>query len=126
MKLSYLPATAMISLLSPQPANSLRNCRLYSRLDSRYEALVSTVEADLLRLYLVTAHSAKRPEKIAEFFKVYGPQLLSNSNSNNNSSSSSSSYRSGMGPEGCTDWREWFLLPYLQHPEREQRFQVLC
>lgn len=87
--------------------------RLYSRLDSRYEPLVSAVEADLLRLFLVTAHNAKRPDKVAEFFKLYGPQLLSNSRS-----------RSGVGIEDVSDWKDWFVLPYLQHPEREQRFQV--
>lgn len=88
-------------------------CSLYSRLDSRYEPLVSAVEADILRLFLVTAHSAKRSDKIAEFFKLYGTQLLRNSTS-----------RAGIGPEDSVDWKEWFLLPYLQHPEREQRFQV--
>jgi hypothetical protein len=94
-------------------------CRLYSRLDSRYEPLVAAVEADLLRALLVTAASAGRTDKVAEFFKLYGPQLLS-------SSSSSSGGWAGGGDDGsgAADWRDWFVLPYLQQPEREPRFQV--
>jgi hypothetical protein len=102
--------------------SSPSTARLYSRLDSRYEPLVSAVEADLLRLFLVTAHRAGRPDCMAEFFRLYGPQLISNS------SRSSSSNISGCGFGGqdaaAGDWREWFLLPYLQNPEKEPRFQV--
>lgn len=90
--------------------------RLYSRLDSRYEPLVSAVEADLLRLFLVTAHNARRPDKMAEFFRLVGPQLISNSSSRANSSQGP--------PPAAADWREWFLLPYLQHPDKEPHFQV--
>jgi hypothetical protein len=96
---------------------------LYSRLDSRYEPLVSAVEADLLRLLLVTAHKAGRPDCMAEFFKLYGPQLVSNSSSRNSTNNSSSAGAFGS-PDAAADWREWFLLPYLQNPEKEQRFQV--
>lgn len=94
--------------------------RLYSRLNSRYEPLVSAVEADLLRLFLVTAHKAGRPDKMADFFRLYGPQLISSS-----SSSSAASAGAGWPSSGAAaQWQEWFLLPYLQHPEKEQRFQV--
>lgn len=92
--------------------------RLYSRLDSRYEPLVSAVEADLLRLFLVTAHKAGRPDCMAEFFKLYGPQLIS-------SSSSSSAGALGAADGPASDWKEWFLLPYLHNPEKEPRFQVI-
>eukprot|EP00879_Flechtneria_rotunda_P022966 GHRR01024275.1.p1 GENE.GHRR01024275.1~~GHRR01024275.1.p1 ORF type:complete len:188 (+),score=66.40 GHRR01024275.1:512-1075(+) len=91
------------------------NMGLYSRLDSRYEPLVTAVEADLLRMFLVTAHTAKRPDKVAEFFKLYGAQLLSSSSSNS---------LHGAGQQQAVDWREWFVLPYLQHPEKEEQFQV--
>jgi hypothetical protein len=95
---------------------SLLPCRLYSRLDSRYEPLVAAVEADLLRAFLVTAASAGRADKVADFFKLYGPQLLS--------SSSGGWAGGGDDGSGAADWRDWFVLPYLQQPEREPRFQV--
>jgi hypothetical protein len=79
---------------------------------------VAAVEADLLRAFLVTAASAGRQDKVAEFFKLYGPQLLSNS------SSSAGWAGGGEDGSGAADWRDWFVLPYLQHPEREPRFQV--
>jgi hypothetical protein len=79
------------------------------------------VEADLLRLFLVTAHKAGRPDCMAEFFRLYGPQLVSNSSRGSSSST---------GPLGvqdtAADWKDWFLLPYLQSPDREARFQVCC
>jgi hypothetical protein len=90
---------------------------LYSRLDSRYEPLVAAVEADLLRAFLVSAASAGRSDKVAEFFKLYGPQLLS-------SSSGGGGLAGGDDSSGAADWRDWFVLPYLQQPEREPRFQV--
>ncbi|WIA14831.1 hypothetical protein OEZ85_001550 [Tetradesmus obliquus] len=97
------------------------NGLLYSRLDSRYEPLVAAVEADLLRAFLVTAAAAGRPDKVAEFFKLYGPQLLSSSS---NSSSRAGWTGGGEDGSGAPDWRDWFVLSYLQHPEREPRFQV--
>jgi hypothetical protein len=75
------------------------------------------VEADLLRAFLVAAASAGRSDKVAEFFKLYGPQLLS-------SSSSSAGWAGGEDGSGAADWRDWFVLPYLQHPERNPHFQV--
>ena len=77
------------------------------------------MEAALLRLFLVRAHRAGRPDCMAEFFRLYGPQLIS-------SSSSGVSSSGGFGGQDAAagEWKEWFLLPYLQSPEREQRFQV--
>jgi len=82
---------------------------------------VSAVEADLLRLYLVTAHNARRPDKMAEFFRLYGPQLISSSS---RGSSAANCGAWGLADAAAADWKEWFLLPYLQNPEREPRFQV--
>lgn len=82
------------------------------------------MEGDVLRLFLVTAARARAHEAMSEFFKLYGPQLLASSSS---SSSSAAAADGGAGwqdgPPGC-DWQEWFVLPYLAHPEREPRFQV--
>ncbi len=80
------------------------NPRFYSRLDSRYEPLVRSVETSLLRHALVTALRAGRKDRVAEFFREFGSALLG-------------------GPE-AGEWRAWFALAYLEAPEKDPAFQV--
>jgi hypothetical protein len=101
-----------------------RCVRLYSRLDSRYELLVSAVETNLLRLFLVTACNAARPDKVTDFFKTYGSQLLSSFNANSNSSRNGHNTSGQDAAAAASDWQDWLMLPYLPQPEKEPKLQV--
>lgn len=95
----------------------LLNSRLYSRLDARYEDVIADAEDDVLRAFVVTALTARRRDAAIAFFSSFGPQLLA-------SSARPSRRGSLVGPASPPDWREWFVLPYLEHPERQPGFQV--
>ena len=83
----------------PPPGPLARACRFYSRLDSRYEAAIRKMETSIVRLLLVSAFRASRPEQLQEFFSCYGDGLLA-------------------GPDGA-GWRSWFALMYVKQPQQD-------
>lgn len=50
----------------------------FNKLDQIYGTAVKRIEANLLKLFLVTAHTANKPDKVHEFF-VKSPELQSQS-----------------------------------------------
>lgn len=50
----------------------------FNKLDQVYGTAVKRIEANMLKLFLVTAHAANKPDKVLEFF-VKCPELQSQS-----------------------------------------------
>lgn len=79
----------------------------FSKLDQVYGSAVKRIEANLLKLFLVTAHTANKPDKINEFF-MKCPELQSQ-------------------PE----WKDWFgkrgeAIPYTVHLITTHTFPLQC
>uniref|UniRef100_A0A6B2EE22 ARMC9 CTLH-like domain-containing protein n=1 Tax=Phlebotomus kandelakii TaxID=1109342 RepID=A0A6B2EE22_9DIPT len=74
---------------------------LFTKLEHSYTVAVKKLESGLLKLYLVTAFSANKMDKITEFFGKLAQELQNQS-----------------------EWKEWFLFPFCKNPEEHPVFGV--
>lgn len=73
--------------------------RLFSRLEDVYRSTVHKLRTSLYRYYVVNAIQRGNGEKTHEFFSKLGSEL-----------------------QGQTEWRDWFVLPFLPAPEQNPLF----
>ena len=76
-------------------------------MDAEHLSLCAVLKIDLLKYYLVNAYKTKSKEKITEFFSMYSHEILAES----------ADYIPG-------NLRAWFVLPYLDEPEKDVEFTV--
>lgn len=74
---------------------------LFNKLEHSLTSAVRKLEHGVLKLYLVTAHSAGKTDKITEFFMKLSAELQSQ-------------------PE----WKEWFYFPFCKNPEEHPSFVI--
>ncbi|XP_055679492.1 WD repeat-containing protein 91 [Lutzomyia longipalpis] len=74
---------------------------LFTKLEHSYTVAVKKLESGILKLYLVTAFSANKLEKITEFFSKLAPEL-----------------------QNQPEWKEWFLFPFCKNPDEHSVFGV--
>ncbi|XP_023951657.1 WD repeat-containing protein 91 [Bicyclus anynana] len=77
---------------------------VFSKLEIHVQPAVRKIEYSLYKLYLITAAQSAggvRNEKVAEFLSKMLPEL-----------------------QGQTEWRDWFMLPYVQKPEENPSFSL--
>ncbi|XP_038211004.1 WD repeat-containing protein 91 [Zerene cesonia] len=77
---------------------------VFSKLEVHVQPAVRKIEYSLYKLYLVTAAQSTggvKNEKVAEFFAKMLPEL-----------------------QGQSEWRDWFMLPYIQKPEENPSFSL--
>lgn len=72
----------------------------FSKLDQLYGQAVKRIEANLFKLFLVTAHANNKPEKVNEFF-VKCPELQTQA-----------------------EWKDWFVFPFCKAPEDHPVYSV--
>ncbi|XP_057951142.1 uncharacterized protein LOC131145967 isoform X2 [Malania oleifera] len=65
-------------------------------------ATLSKLEVSILRYYIVHAVQSGRKDEIAEFFRMYGTDLL----------------------QRGQDWTPWFVIPYLKNPSVDPQFRL--
>lgn len=73
--------------------------RLFSRLEDVYRSTVHKLRTSLYRYYVVNTIQKGNLEKTQEFFMKQGAEL-----------------------QGQTEWRDWFVLPFLPSPEQNPLF----
>ncbi|KAL8193847.1 hypothetical protein R6Q57_026089 [Mikania cordata] len=94
----YIPkfqAQNLISLLT-----FFKQC--FSSSETILIATLSKLEISVLRYYIVHAVQSGRSDKIIEFFKVHGGDLL----------------------QKDQDWMSWFAIPYIKNPNMDPLFRV--
>ncbi|KAL0820192.1 hypothetical protein ABMA28_006117 [Loxostege sticticalis] len=77
---------------------------VFSKLEIHVQPAVRKMEYSLYKLYLVVAAQSTggvRNEKVAEFLAKMLPEL-----------------------QGQNEWRDWFMLPYIQKPEENTSFSL--
>jgi hypothetical protein len=62
------------------------------------------LQVAVLRLFVIRALEADRPEAVKRFYERHGSTLMT-------------------GPDSA-EWATWFALPYLRMPSADTRFQV--
>lgn len=81
------------------------NKRFFFHLDAEHVNLCGILKADLLKYYLVNAVKTKNKQKVNEFFSMYSHEILA---------------ESGNFIPG--QLRAWFVLPYMDEPEKDPEF----
>ncbi|XP_068620439.1 WD repeat-containing protein 91 [Battus philenor] len=77
---------------------------VFSKLEVHVQPAVRKIEYSLYKLYLVTAAQSTgslKNEKVSEFLSKMLPEL-----------------------QGQNEWKEWFMLPYIQKPEENPSFSL--
>ncbi|XP_047997009.1 WD repeat-containing protein 91 [Leguminivora glycinivorella] len=77
---------------------------VFSKLEIHVQPAVRKLEYSLYKLYLVTAAQGTggvKNERVTEFFAKMLPEL-----------------------QGQNEWRDWFMLPYIQKPEENPTFSL--
>lgn len=77
---------------------------IFSKLEIHVQPAVRKIEYSLYKLYFVTASQSTgstRNEKLTEFFYKLMPEL-----------------------QGQNEWKDWFMLPYIQKPEENPSFSL--
>jgi hypothetical protein len=82
------------------------NKRFFMHLDQEHVLLLSNVKSDLIKFYLVNAIKRSHKEKIVEFFGQYSHEIITESG------------------ENSTGLRSWYVLPYMEEPEKDPEFSV--
>jgi hypothetical protein len=82
------------------------NQRFFLHLDQEHYYLLNNLKYDLIKYYLVNCFKKKNHEKILEFFKKYSHEIISDSG------------------ESVTGLRSWYVLPYMEEPEKDPEFSV--
>ncbi|XP_037949244.1 WD repeat-containing protein 91-like [Teleopsis dalmanni] len=72
---------------------------LFTKLEHTYLQSVKKFESSLYKLYLITAHTNNKPDKIKEFFSKMSDELHQQS-----------------------EWKEWFYFPFCTNPEESPVF----
>uniref|UniRef100_A0A8C4X518 WD repeat-containing protein 91 n=1 Tax=Erpetoichthys calabaricus TaxID=27687 RepID=A0A8C4X518_ERPCA len=75
--------------------------RFFSRLEDVYRPTVNKLRTSLFRYYLVYTVQSNRTEKTQEFFQKQALEL-----------------------QGQSEWRDWFVLPFIKDPEQNQTFST--
>ena len=81
------------------------NKRFFLHLDQEHLLLFSHLKSDLIKYYLVSCIKLRNKSKIGEFFANYSHEILSTES-------------------GKSDLRAWYVLPYLEDPDRDPDFSV--
>eukprot|EP00601_Ochromonadales_sp_CCMP2298_P025086 CAMPEP_0173270776 /NCGR_PEP_ID=MMETSP1143-20121109/434_1 /TAXON_ID=483371 /ORGANISM="non described non described, Strain CCMP2298" /LENGTH=355 /DNA_ID=CAMNT_0014207237 /DNA_START=21 /DNA_END=1085 /DNA_ORIENTATION=+ len=81
------------------------NKRFFFHLDSEHVKLAGLLKADMIKYYLVNSIRTKNKPKVVEFFSAYSHEILAEGGS----------YIPG-------NLRSWFVLPYLDEPEKDPEF----
>ncbi|XP_041984770.1 WD repeat-containing protein 91 [Aricia agestis] len=77
---------------------------VFSKLEIHVQPAIRKIEYSLYKLYLVTATQnagGVRNEKVSEFMAKMLPEL-----------------------QGQSEWKEWFMLPYVQKPDENPSFSL--
>ncbi|XP_026480380.1 WD repeat-containing protein 91-like [Ctenocephalides felis] len=74
---------------------------LFSKLEQHFTPAIRKLEFSLLKYYLVTAVTNNKIDKVTEFFTKLASELQSQ-----------------------TEWKDWFVLPYIKSPEDNPTFSV--
>eukprot|EP01031_Cornospumella_fuschlensis_P025261 gene25262-30505_t len=83
------------------------NKRFFFHLDAEHFNLCCSLKADLLKFYLVHAVKTKNKDRVNEFFTLYSHEILSET-----------------GGSVASSLRNWFVLPYMDEPEKDNEFSV--
>lgn len=83
------------------------NKRFFFHLDAEHYNLCCTLKADLLKFYLVNAVKTKNKDRVTEFFSLYSHEILAEGGSN-----------------VAGTLRNWFVLPYMDEPDKDGDFAV--
>lgn len=76
-------------------------------LDTEHMQLSAQLKSDLIKFYLVNAARTKNRDKIGEFFSMYSHEILAENGN----------YIPG-------NLRGWFVLPYMEDPDKDGEFAV--
>ncbi|KAL1494765.1 hypothetical protein ABEB36_010311 [Hypothenemus hampei] len=76
---------------------------IFNKLESNYTQTVKKLENAVLKLYVINAASNNKPDKVIDFFLKLTPELHAQS-----------------------EWKEWFVLPYIKNPEDNPIFALQC
>ncbi|XP_055541697.1 WD repeat-containing protein 91 [Wyeomyia smithii] len=97
----------LMQMIQTQDLQGLRdlwahlNSHLFRNLEHSFTTAVVKLEQSILKLYLITAYMANKPDKVNEFFTKLAPELVSQS-----------------------EWKEWFFFPFCKNPEEHSAFSV--
>lgn len=106
--------------------------RFFLHLDQEHLDMISGLKTDLLKYYLVHAVRTNNKEKCHQFFASYSHEILSESGS----SASLGAATGGLADHSQLrqaqaevlspplSLRHWYVLPYLQEPEKDPQFCV--
>lgn len=83
------------------------NKRFFFHLDTEHVQLCGILKSDLLKFYLINAVKTKNREKLTEFFSMFSHEILA---------------EAGNFIPG--NLRNWFVLPYMEEPEKDPEFSV--
>jgi len=75
--------------------------RIFCRFDPKYEATVRKMQTSLFRLYVVTCMQNGKRKECMDFYEKMTPEL-----------------------HGVPEWKEWFAMPFLSHPESSKPFAM--
>lgn len=95
----YIPqfrAENLVDLL-----NFFKQC-FPSSSDLIFVSTLSKLEVSILRYYVVHALQSGKKDKVMEFFRIYGNDLL----------------------QKDPDWTSWFAIPYIKSPKADPQFRV--
>ncbi len=81
--------------------------RFFSHLDGEHVQYACHLRSDLLKYYLVNAIKSNKKDKVAEFFSSFSHEILAES-----------------GEFVCGNLRSWFVVPYMDEPEKDPEFSV--
>ncbi|KAL1132581.1 hypothetical protein AAG570_010533 [Ranatra chinensis] len=97
----FLQFIATYDLTSLRDLWSHMDQKMFSKLEHEYTQGIRKLESSLYKLYLVNAVSCNKTEKVSEFFVKMTPEL-----------------------QGQSEWKDWFMLPFVKNPEENPTFAV--
>lgn len=81
--------------------------RFFYHLDQEHLQMCGYLKSDLIKYYLVHAVRTKNKDKVVQFFSSFSHEILAES-----------------GDTVPGNLRSWFVLPYMDEPEKDQEFSV--
>ncbi|KAL3268187.1 hypothetical protein HHI36_007313 [Cryptolaemus montrouzieri] len=97
----------LLQFISNYDLTSLRelwshlDTHMFTKLETQFVPGVKKLENAVLKLYLVNCVTNNKADKVAEFFLRMTPELQNQS-----------------------EWKEWFVLPYLKNPDENPTFSL--
>ncbi|XP_066253292.1 WD repeat-containing protein 91 [Euwallacea similis] len=76
---------------------------IFNKLESHFSPSVKKLENAVLKLYVINAVTNNKPDKVIDFFLKLTPEL-----------------------QNQTEWKDWFVLPYIKNPEENPTFAFQC